>query len=121
MEALIFLRSSSEHWRKVMSFSKNSLQVLGEQGRYDHSSSTGISLHCHTLYSKEMLDFVPHYASMFPLVSTVWRRECRRYFETEGRLPNFNLGYWEPPLPAREVFESESKNLESLGLRPIVS
>src|SRR5262249_460579 len=48
-------------------------------------------------------------------------RECRRYLKNEGRLPNFNLGYWEPPLTARQVFESESQNLKSMGLRAIVS
>lgn len=106
---------------KVMSFNKNSLRVLEKRDQYDLSGSTGISLHCHTLYSKEMLDFVPYYASKFPVASTVWRRECRRYFESEGKLPNFNLGYWEPPLTARQVFESESQNLESMGLNAIVS
>jgi hypothetical protein len=107
--------------KKIMSFNKNSLRVLENQNQFDRTSSTGISLHCHTLYSKEMLDFVPYYASKFPFASAIWRRECRRYFRNEGKMPNFNLGYWEPPLTARQVFESESENLESIGLRTIVS
>ena len=104
-----------------MSFGKNSLRILERQDRYDRAGSTGISLHCHTLYSKEMLDFVPYYAEQYPIVSSIWRRECRRYQKSEGRLPNFNLGYWEPPLTARQVYESESENLASIGLNAIVS
>src|SRR5262249_50564866 len=102
-----------------MSFVKNSLRILERQDQFDRASSAGISLHCHTLYSKEMFDFVPFYAAKFPFVSAVWRRECRCYLKNEGRLPNFNLGFWEPPLTARQVFQSGSPNLQSIGFHAL--
>ncbi len=82
---------------------------------------TGISMHCHSMHSKEILDFVPYYAERIPILSSVWKRKMRRFEEREGRLPNFNIGYWTPPLTGQQVFESEAASIESLGLMPIVS
>ncbi len=82
---------------------------------------TGISLHCHTLHSKEILDFVPYYAERIPLVSYLWRRELRRSIKMYGRPPEFKTGHWTPPLTGHQVFEMESASMESLGLDSIVS
>jgi len=89
--------------------------------RLDGRAVTGVSLHCHTLHSKELLDFVPYYAERIPVASFFWKREIRHYKEQNGSVPDFKSGYWEPPLTASEVFESESKNLASMGLNSIVS
>ncbi|MEQ1764920.1 MAG: hypothetical protein ABL984_17460 [Pyrinomonadaceae bacterium] len=88
---------------------------------YLRTSQTGISLHCHTKYSKEFLDFVPYYAEMYPVVSSLFRMGCRQFEKRNGSLPNFNLGHWEPPLDAHQLIVSESASLESLDLTPIVS
>lgn len=82
---------------------------------------TGISMHCHSMHSKEILDFVPYYAERIPILSSVWKRKMRRFEEYEGRLPNFNIGYWTPPLSGQQVFDSEASSIERLGLMPIVS
>ncbi|MCY7377467.1 MAG: hypothetical protein LH472_16035 [Pyrinomonadaceae bacterium] len=83
---------------------------------------TGVSLHCHTQHSKELLDFVPYYAAKIPVVSYFWERECRRYLEREGkRLPSFSTGYWSPPLTGNEVFQSEKEQMNRAGLDAIVS
>jgi hypothetical protein len=100
---------------------RNRFHVLDRPADIDSEATVGISLHCHTLYSKEMLDFVPYYASSYPVISSIWRRECGRYLQNNGRMPNFNLGYWEPPLTARQVYDSEKQNLERMGLEAIVS
>jgi hypothetical protein len=84
-------------------------------------AATGVSLHCHTLHSKELLDFVPYYANRIPVASFFWKREMRRYKEQNGSVPDFKSGYWEPPLTGPAVFESESKSLASMGLASIVS
>src|ERR1041385_5884449 len=83
-------------------------------------ADTGVSLHCHTLHSKELIDFVPYYASRIPVASYFWRREMRRL----GRLnavPDFKTGHWTPPLNGHEVFDAERKNLAAFGLDGIVS
>lgn len=82
---------------------------------------TGISMHCHSMHSKEILDFVPYYAERIPILSSVWKRKMRKFEESEGRSPNFNIGYWTPPLTGQQVFESEAISIENLGLVPIVS
>lgn len=85
------------------------------------SVSTGISLHCHTQHSKEILDFVPYYAERIPLISKLWRREQARWIEKYGRPPEFSSGYWTPPLTGRQVFDSEASSLQPLGLKAIVA
>ncbi len=88
---------------------------------YDKAHSTGVSLHCHTKYSREFLDFVPYYARMFPIVSTIFNLASNRFEKKNGSPPNFNLGHWEPPLEPLQLIESEAASLELLHLRPIVS
>lgn len=84
-------------------------------------ATTGVSLHCHTLHSKELLDFVPYYAERIPIVSQLWRRSMRRRLENNGSQPDFKAGYWEPPLEAQAVVRSETESLSRLGLNSIVS
>jgi len=84
-------------------------------------AKTGISLHCHTLHSKELLDFVPYYADRIPLVSHLWKRSLRRSIEMYGCAPDFGTGYWSPPLTGRQVFDMESASLRSMGLAAMVS
>ncbi len=84
-------------------------------------ATTGVSLHCHTLHSKELLDFVPYYAERIPVVSQLWRRSMKRRLENNGTLPDFKAGYWEPPLDAVSVVRSEADHLSQLGLESIVS
>ncbi len=85
------------------------------------AARTGVSLHCHTLHSKELLDFVPYYAERIPVASYFWQREMRRHLKRDGRLPDFTTGHWTPPLTGTEVFGMESENMAKLGLEAIVS
>jgi hypothetical protein len=84
-------------------------------------AATGVSLHCHTLHSRELLDFVPYYAERIPAVSYLWRRSMKRRQTSNGVLPDFKAGYWEPPLDAATVVRSEADHLAGLGLHSIVS
>ncbi len=88
---------------------------LGKRAR------TGISLHCHTEQSKEMLDFVPHYADKLPIISFLWKRERDNLLRREGKVLDFSTAYWSPPLPPEEVYQIEHDQLLSAGLEPIVS
>lgn len=97
------------------------MRVLHKPEDLGRVAKFGVSLHCHTEYSMEMLDFVPSYAEELPIVSFFWRRERDRYIEREGRGIDFSTAYWTPPLPAQTVFDIEKKQLEDAGLEPIVS
>lgn len=104
-----------------MSYIKGTINFLEKRADLSHAGQTGVSLHCHTKYSKEMLDFVPYYAELIPVVRQFWKRECRKYERREGKAPNFNTGYWEPPLTARAVFDAEEAQMAAAGLAAIVS
>lgn len=91
----------------------------GESPAIDARS--GISLHCHTMHSKEILDFVPYYAERIPLLSRIWRRELKRSIELYGRSPEFDKGYWTPPLTGHKVLEMEIESMGRLGLDGMVS
>lgn len=86
-----------------------------------HVAKKAVSLHCHTLHSKEMLDFVPHYATRIPIASFFWRRHMKHSQRLYGRVPDFSKGHWTPPLTGQEVIRSEQNNLAKLGLESIVS
>ena len=83
---------------------------------------TAVSLHCHTQHSKESLAFLPQYAAKVPLISGALLRELERHRRTKGREIDFTRAYWTPPLSARQVFESETAQIEQeLGLGALVS
>ncbi len=104
-----------------MNLKQTRLHILHKPEDLGKEAKTGVSLHCHTLHSKEMLDFVPYYAAKIPIVSYFWEKECRRYFEREGKLPNFSTGYWSPPLTGHEVYQSEKEQINQAGLEAVVS
>jgi len=91
------------------------VEDLGSRAR------TGVSMHCHTQHSKEMLDFVPHYAEKLPIIAQFWRRERDRYVKNSGRSIDFSTAHWSPPLTAQGVYDTETSQLRNAGLNPIVS
>lgn len=83
---------------------------------------TAVSLHCHTQHSREILDFIPQYASRIPVVSKLFGCEVDRYYTAHGQHLDFASAYWTPPVSARTVFELELRQIERrLGLQGLVS
>lgn len=83
---------------------------------------TGVSLHSHTMHSKEYLDRLPTYIAKFPIGSYILEREIGRLHLYEGRIFDFKKYYWTPPLSPREAHELERKQIaEQLGLQAEVS
>ena len=82
---------------------------------------TGISLHSHTSYSKERLDFIPRLSCRIPILRTLVCAQERRYLERYGRPFSFLDAWWTPPLSPREALSVERSQIEDLGLRPLVS
>src|SRR5687768_6145433 len=104
-----------------MNLKKTRLHILRAAENLTAKAKTGVSLHCHTEHSKEMLDFVPHYAEKFPIIATFWRKERDKYEAKEGRAIDFSTAYWSPPLTASGVYEIEKKQINDSGLAAIVS
>lgn len=104
-----------------MNLKNTTLNILGKNERLTTDAKTGVSMHCHTEHSKEMLDFVPHYAEKLPIIAYFWHREKAKYEAREGRPMGFDTGYWSPPLEASTVYGIEKDQINKLELNAVVS
>lgn len=104
-----------------MSLSNTRLHIMKNASELPGKGRTGVSLHCHTEHSKEMLDFLPHYAEKLPIIAQFWKRERRNYIEREGRGIDFSTAHWSPPLSAKDVYDIEKRQINDAGLDAIVS
>jgi hypothetical protein len=104
-----------------MNLEKTRLHILRKAENLASKAKTGVSLHCHTEHSREMLDFIPHYAEKLPIIATFWRKEQKNYLAREGRGIDFSTAYWSPPLTAQGVYDIEKQQLTNAGLNPIIS
>ena len=77
-----------------MTLEKTRLHILRKTVDLAPKAKTGVSLHCHTEHSKEMLDFIPHYAEKLPIIAYYWRKERDSYLEREGKGIDFSTAYW---------------------------
>src|SRR5829696_2994329 len=99
-----------------MNLKRTRLHILHRPKDLSGEAQTGVSLHCHTRHSKEMLDFVPHYAERLPVISHFWKNEREKYFRREGKYPDFSTAYWSPPLTEEVVYNLEKSQLNQSGL-----
>src|SRR5262245_4675358 len=90
---------------------------MGETNGY----KTGISLHSHTLHSRESLDFIDHASRKSALLRCVLRQGQARYRAVHGRELNLRRGWSTPPLAPLDAYDLEARQLESMGLTPLVS
>src|SRR5687768_14388802 len=104
-----------------MNLKKTRLHILREAEDLTAKARTGVSLHCHTQHSKEMLDFVPHYAEKLPIIATFWRKERDKYQAKEQKKIDFSTAYWSPPMTPQAVHAIETDQINSAGLQAIVS
>jgi hypothetical protein len=104
-----------------MNLTKTRLHILRKAEVLAPKAASGVSLHCHTEYSKEMLDFVPHYAEKLPIIAQFWRRERDKYLEREGKEMDFASAYWSPPLTPQGVYDIEKAQINKAGLNAIIS
>ena len=105
-----------------MRLKKSNITILDVGSCPPKGFRTAVSLHSHTLHSKEGLAFVPRYASRIPIICFFFDRESDRYFRLNGKRMDFERWYWTPPVAANTVFKSESERIQSqLGLKPLVS
>lgn len=82
---------------------------------------TAVSLHAHTWYSREGLDFIGSCAARTPLVNGLVRRDIERYRRKSGRTIDVSRAFFRPPLHPKLVFDSEVDQIVRAGLSPLVS
>ena len=83
---------------------------------------TAVSLHSHTLYSRESLDFIERATANTPWLSGAIRKQQARYRALKGRDLDLRRAWWTPPLSPRQALELEKRQIEqTLGMKALVS
>lgn len=81
----------------------------------------GVSLHSHTLHSREPLDMLYRAARNSWFLRTLLRQAERQYKATYGTHLDLTRGWWTPPLAPLDAFTVEFDQIKALGLSPMVS
>lgn len=92
-----------------------------QRGHYANRFRTGVSLHSHTLHSKESLNFIYFASRKSALLRAVLRRGESRYRKVHGAELDLNRGWWTPPLAPLDAYQLEAAQITDMGLTPIVS
>ena len=85
------------------------------------SFQAGVSLHSHTLHSREPLDFLYRAANHSWLLRALLRESERRYAAYYGARLDLARGWWTPPLAPLDAYTVEFDQIKALGLTPLVS
>jgi hypothetical protein len=82
---------------------------------------TGVSLHSHTLHSRESLAILYRLAAHSPLLTAGVRLIEREFLRATGKPVDLNRAWWTPPLAPLQAWRIERAHIEAAGLSPIVS
>lgn len=82
---------------------------------------TAVSLHSHTLHSRESLDFIYHAATRAPILAAVVRHGERIYQKIHGAPLDLARGWWTPPLGAHDAWLLEKSQIEALDQDALIS
>src|SRR5262245_2193438 len=75
-----------------------------------------VSLHSHTLHSKESLNFIPRICGKISWLNSALEQA------RGGRPVNWDRAWWTPPLTPRQAWDVESSQIrDRLALEPMVS
>jgi hypothetical protein len=83
--------------------------------------ATGVSLHSHTSISEETLGFIHAMSQRFMGVKMLERHYDSLCQERYGIKLDFARANWRPPLQPRMAYELEARQIQRLGLYPLVS
>ena len=86
-----------------------------------HGFQTCVSLHSHTVHSKESLDFIYKVARQVWPLQAVLRKGEARFKQHHGVALDLRRGWWTPPLAPLDAHNVEAGQIQALGLAPIVS
>jgi hypothetical protein len=99
-----------------------SVYALWREPAVAEKFTTAVSLHSHTLHSRETLDFVPRVMRKVPLAHAALQYFEAKHRRRKGRPIPFSRAYWRPPLHPQAAYELERSQIQSLlGLEALVS
>jgi hypothetical protein len=98
-------------------------QIHFEQDlRHGGPFRTGVSLHGHTLHSRERLDFIYRLAKQITPIRIALERGEAHYHRENGGSLDLSRAWWTPPLSAYDAWSLETCQItEHFGLAPLVS
>jgi hypothetical protein len=82
---------------------------------------TGVSLHSHTLHSRENFEFIRRAGLRTPVIAGLILHVEARYYKRHGKRLSLDEVWWTPPLSPREVWTQERAQLQQLGYEPLVA
>jgi hypothetical protein len=83
---------------------------------------TGVSVHSHTLHSRESLDFIGRATANTPWLSGAIRQQQHKYRALKGREVDLKRAWWTPPLSPLHAWKLEKSQIENvLGQQALVS
>ena len=82
---------------------------------------TGVSLHSHTLHSRESLAFIYRAAAATRVIAAAMRRGEEQYRKVHGTALDFSRGWWTPPLGALDAWTIERAQIRGMELDALVS
>jgi hypothetical protein len=82
---------------------------------------TGVSLHSHTLHSRESFDFIRRAGLRTPVIAGLIGKVEAYYHSRRGKRLDLEQAWWTPPLSPRDVWKQEQTQLERLGFEPLVA
>jgi hypothetical protein len=82
---------------------------------------SGVSLHGHTKHSLERLGFLGRFLREHRILRHWIAQQAQRCEQESGIRLDFDRSYWTPPLTAQLAYVLETRQIESIGLCPMVS
>ncbi|MGC9971549.1 MAG: hypothetical protein ABSE56_13275 [Bryobacteraceae bacterium] len=89
------------------------IRLWWKDRRACRSLRAGVSLHSHTLHSREYLTFIPRYLKAVPLLAWLVRREARWHGMNEIPHSAFARAWWTPPLSPHAAWRLEKSAVEN--------
>lgn len=84
-------------------------------------AASGVSLHGHTLHSRENLRFLNSYRESIPPVAWLLKLAAWQHRRLTGETFRPERAFWRPPLDPRRAWELEARQICGLGLKPLIS
>jgi hypothetical protein len=114
-------KSGNDRNRKGARMPSSTISYLWRDVDAPKGYRTGVSLHGHTNQSHETLDFLANFGNQYPVMRPLMARLERRAEQNHGMHINYAASYWTPPMTPKLAFDLESRQIEKLGVAPMVS
>jgi len=99
----------------------SSVSYLWQDRNVVEGFRTGVSLHSHTNRSQETLDFLANLGNRYRWIRCLIAQMERLAESRHGLHIDYARSYWTPPMTPKLAFDLESKQIQDLGLEPMVS